>query len=77
MKTKKRYYFRTKDSFDGNGKEITMRVLADDYNDAMNFITQIVAKERGRGMKLSDWVYLREEAEDRSWMDFTGFDVTY
>jgi len=54
-----------------------MRVLADDYNDAMNFINQIVAKERGRGMKLSEWMYLREEAEDRSWMDFTGFDITY
>jgi len=27
MGTKKRYYFRTKDAFDSNGKEITMRCL--------------------------------------------------
>ena len=28
-------------------------------------------------MKLSDWTFLREEPEDRAWMGFTGFDLTY
>lgn len=79
MGEKKRFYFRTLDSFDGYGKEIIMRVIASDFGDAMSFITQMVVKENGKGnpMKLSDWVFLREELEDRPWMDFTGFDITY
>ena len=56
-----------------------MRIIADDLDDAMVFISQTVAKENSRRnpRRMADWVFLKEESEDRFWIDFTGFDITF
>jgi hypothetical protein len=73
----KRYYFRWFDPL--REKEKVSRFIADDFGEAMRFIGEDIIefnRTYNTHIKLSDFVFLKEEDEDRIWAR-KGVDIVW